>query len=154
MIPSANVCMNCHKAISTGTNTGTVEIQKIYDAIGWNGSEYTGESHPIEWVKVHNLPDHVYFSHQQHYVVGNIDCIECHDDMTKLGVARQNKPLTMVWCLDCHNKQQIDMNNNGYYEEMHKRLVDNGAQELKKYLEDDKITVREMGGFECAKCHY
>ena len=95
MIPSANVCMNCHKAVSEGPKTGTVEIQKIYDAIGWDGSAYTGEQDPIEWVKVHNLPDHVFFSHQQHYVVGNVDCIECHGDMTKEGLGIQNKKLTM-----------------------------------------------------------
>jgi cytochrome c551/c552 len=154
MIPSANVCMNCHKAISSGTTTGTKEIQKIYDAIGWDGSAYTGETEPIKWVKVHNLPDHVYFSHQQHYVVGNIDCTECHGEMKELGVARQNEPLTMVWCLDCHNTQQVDMNSSGYYKEVHARLAEYGKDELKEYLEDGKITVRELGGFECSKCHY
>ena len=153
-IPSANVCMNCHKAVSSGKTTGTAEIQKIYDAIGWDGSAYTGETKPIKWVKVHNLPDHVYFSHQQHYVVGNIDCTECHGQMEELGVARQNKPLTMGWCLDCHNTHQVDLNSSGYYEEVHNRLVENGSEELKKYLEDGKITVRELGGYECSKCHY
>jgi cytochrome c551/c552 len=153
-IPSANVCMNCHKAVSTGKITGTQEIQKIYDAIGWDGSAYTGETEPIKWVKVHNLPDHVYFSHQQHYVVGDIDCTKCHGEMTEVGVARQNEPLTMGWCLDCHNTQQVDLTKNAYYEEVHQRLVDNGEEVLKKYLEDGKITVRELGGYECSKCHY
>lgn len=155
MIPSANVCMNCHKAVSEGTETGTAEIQKIYDAIGWDGSAYTNETKPIEWVKVHNLPDHVYFSHQQHYVVGDVDCIECHGDMTKETVGVQNVPLTMKWCLECHNTRQIDItNNSGYYDEVHARLLEHGEDELKKYLEDGKITVRELGGFECSKCHY
>lgn len=154
MIPSANVCMNCHKAISEGPKTGTEEIQKIYDAIGWDGSAYTGETDPIEWVKVHNLPDHVYFSHQQHYVVGNVDCVECHGDMTKEGVGIQNAKLTMGWCLDCHDTKQIDMKSSDYYTEVHNRLLEHGEDELKKYLEDGKVTVRELGGFECAKCHY
>ena len=153
-IPSANVCMNCHKAVSTGKTTGTKEIQKIYDAIGWDGTAYTGETEPIKWVKVHNLPDHVYFSHQQHFVVGNIDCTECHGQMEEFGVARQNEPLTMSWCLDCHNTKQIDLNSSGYYKEVHDRLVEHGSDELKKYLEDGKITVRELGGYECSKCHY
>ena len=60
----------------------------------------------------------------------------------------------MGWCLDCHNTQQVDLNKNEYYEEIHQRLVDNGEEELKKYLEDGKITVRELGGYECSKCHY
>jgi hypothetical protein len=154
MIPSANVCMNCHKAISEGPKTGTEEIQKVYDAIGWDGTGYTGETDPIKWVKVHNLPDHVYFSHQQHYVVGNVDCVECHGDMTKEGVGIQKMPLTMGWCLDCHNTRQVNMSDNGYYEETYSRLVEHGEDELKKYLEDGKITVRELGGYECSKCHY
>lgn len=154
MIPSANVCMNCHKAVSEGPKTGTEEIQKIYDAIGWDGSAYANETDPIEWVKVHNLPDHVYFSHQQHYVVGNVDCVECHGDMTKEGVGVQKMPLTMAWCLDCHNTRQVDINSSGYYDEVESRLLDHGEDEMKKYLQDGKITVRELGGFECAKCHY
>jgi len=154
MIPSANVCMNCHKAISEGPKTGTAEIQKIYDAIGWDGSAYTGETDPIKWVKVHNLPDHVYFSHQQHYVVGNVDCIECHGEMREQTVGIQMKPLTMGWCLDCHNTRQVDINSNEYYKGMHTRLLEHGGEELKKYLADGKVTVRELGGYECAKCHY
>jgi len=153
-IPSANVCMNCHNAVSSGKTTGTAEIQKIYDAIGWDGSAYTGETEPIKWVKVHNLPDHVFFSHQQHYVVGDVDCTECHGQMEELGVAKQNEPLTMGWCLDCHNTREIDLNSSDYYKEVHDRLVEHGDEELKKYLEDGKVTVRELGGYECSKCHY
>ena len=66
----------------------------------------------------------------------------------------QKEPLTMGWCLDCHNTQQVDLSKNAYYEEVHQRLVDHGEEELKKYLEDGKITVRELGGYECSKCHY
>ena len=154
MIPSANVCMNCHKAVSEGPKTGTEEIQKIYNAIGWDGSAYSNETKPIEWVKVHNLPDHVYFSHQQHYVVGNVDCVECHGDMTKEGVGIQKMPLTMGWCLECHDTRQVDINSSAYYEEVQSRLLEHGEDEMKKYLQDGKITVRELGGFECAKCHY
>jgi mono/diheme cytochrome c family protein len=154
MIPSANVCMNCHKAVNQGPKTGTAEIQKIYDAIGWDGTAYTGETHPIEWVKVHNLPDFVFFSHQQHYVVGGVDCIECHGDYTKVGVGIQEKSLTMGWCLECHNTRQVDLNKNAYYEDVHARLLLHGEDELKKYMEDGKVTVRELGGYECSKCHY
>jgi mono/diheme cytochrome c family protein len=157
-IPSANICMNCHKGINQGQNEeGTAEIQKIYAAVGWDqeNQRYTGEENPIKWVKVHNLPDHAYFNHAQHYVVGKIECQECHGQIQEdYTVAGQYAPLTMGWCIDCHNKTAVNMADNGYYDEVHKRLVDNNKEILKEYLEDGTITARELGGWECAKCHY
>ena len=135
---------------------------------------YDGE--PIKWNKVHNLPDHVFFSHQQHVTVGGLQCQNCHGDVSTYSVGRiatveeikelvdafpgliqLSKPtLTIVWCLECHNKAEVDLTSNGYYEELHERLNDSerGNEELRRYLEDDKITVRELGGWECSKCHY
>ena len=191
-IPSANVCMNCHKAIKKGKRTGTEEIEKIYAAIGFdattstyldgdgnNGNALPQESfdgEPIKWNKVHNLPDHVFFSHQQHVTVGNLQCQNCHGDVATYSVGRiapveeinalvddypgliqLSKPtLTMGWCIECHNTAEIDLASNGYYEEMHERLKNSerGNEELRRYLEDDKITVKELGGWECSKCHY
>lgn len=178
-IPSANICMNCHKGIKKGHNDEfTAEIQKIYDAIGFDPS--TGsyiedyEQKPLKWNKVHNLPDHVYFSHQQHVVVGELECQNCHgpvetytlgklattEDLASVdmpGIIPLEKPtLTMGWCIECHNKAKVKMDGNGYYDEIDARLHDTerGREELKKILEDDKITVKELGGWECAKCHY
>ncbi len=157
-IPSANICMNCHKGINQGrSEEGTKDIQKIYAAVGWDpdAMAFTGEENPIQWVKVHNLPDHAYFNHAQHYVVGQIECQECHGQIqAEYTVAGQYSPLTMGWCIDCHNKTEVKMEGNGYYDEVHKRLVDSNKEELKKYLEDGVITARELGGWECAKCHY
>ncbi len=160
-IPSANVCMNCHQAVSEGPNTGTAEIAKIYAATGWDPTamKYTGEQKPIVWNKVHNLPDLAYFSHEQHVAVGKIECQKCHGPVdTEMDQVQQWSPLTMAWCLDCHNNTEVAVTNtdNGYYKEIHRRLAQTpmGQQELRKYLEDEKITVRELGGFECAKCHY
>ena len=82
-IPTVNVCMNCHKQISGNTPEQEAKIKKIYEAAGWDGSEYTGKTKPLVWNKVHVLPDHVYFIHQQHVVVGGVDCKQCHGDMTK-----------------------------------------------------------------------
>jgi len=179
-IPSPMLCMNCHKSIQTGTRTGENEIAKIYEAVGFDPKTYTysGKTEPIKWIKVHNLPDHVFFSHQQHVVVGKLDCSQCHGDMTKEGVARimpheelhkteknvkdnikvTRATLTMGWCIECHDQkavvQMADNNDkNGYYIEIKKRLLSN-PELLKKHLEDDKITVEELGGWECAKCHY
>lgn len=151
-VPSANVCMNCHKGVSEGPLTGTAEISKIYDAAGFNTQtmQYDKPQKPINWIKVHNLPDFVYFSHQQHYVVGKQDCANCHGDMTKTDVANQHAPLTMGWCVDCHRKTEVPgMKDNPYYEEMHKNLA-----KLYSGKKDSLLTVEKMGGLECGKCHY
>ena len=159
-IPSANVCMNCHSSVDQGrTPAGTADIHKIYKAVGWDPEErrYTGEEEPIRWVKVHVLPDHAYFSHAQHVAVGKLECQECHGPVdTEMEVAEQWAPLTMGWCIDCHGQREVNMAGNGYYDEVLTRLeeTDMGHRELKKYLEDGKITVKELGGWECAKCHY
>lgn len=159
-IPSANVCMNCHTAVSEGrTEEGTADIQKIYDAVGWDTEKmaYTGEERPIQWVKVHNLPDHAYFNHSQHVNVAGLECQTCHGPIdTEYTVAKQFAPLTMGWCIDCHNTTEVDLASSEYYEEMHKRFVNDerGKEFLKQYLEDGSVTVKEMGGWECSKCHY
>ncbi len=181
-IPSVNVCMNCHKTVDEGTNTGKVEIAKIYEAAGWDAvtKTYTGETKPIEWIKVHTLPDHVYFNHSQHVVVGKLDCKNCHGNMKKEGVARvmtsqdlnnvgvtdkdyepntvkfTRPTLTMGWCIECHLNSSIDIvgaPEGSYYNMIHQRLLkDKGA--YRRYLEDDVISVADLGGIECAKCHY
>lgn len=175
-LPTVNVCMNCHKLISGNTPEQEAEIKKIYKAAGWNGQEYTGKTEPIVWNKVHVLPDHVFFSHEQHVTVGGVDCKQCHGDMTKQhetarvvpveelnkieGNIQLTKPtLTMGWCIECHDKKGISEGpltevHNGYYDEIHKRLLNNDKKLYENYLKDGKVTVKELGGWECAKCHY
>lgn len=147
-IPSVNVCMNCHKGIDKGPTTGTTEIAKIYEAAGFNPETqaYDKPQKPLKWVKVHNLQDFVYFNHSQHVVVGKQDCANCHGDVKEMTVAQQVQPLTMGWCIDCHKKTEVAMDNNPYYEELHKKLAE-------KY-KGQKITVDKIGGIECVKCHY
>lgn len=148
-IPSANVCMNCHKVITETANPGSKEeIAKIYFAVGWDADKriYTGEEHPILWNKVHNLPDHVFFSHQQHVVVGKVDCEQCHGDVKKMGTVEQQRPLTMGWCIDCHRTTPVKMEGNGYYTELHEKM--------KEKYKDQPITVAMAGGIECGRCHY
>ncbi len=152
-IPSANVCMNCHKYITEGTNTGATEIAKIHAAIDFNSEtrSYGENQKPIKWVKVHNLPDHVYFNHSQHVTVGKIKCQTCHGPVEEMTVAKQYSPLTMGWCINCHRETKVQMDDNGYYDEIHARLSEESKA---KYLKDGMITVDELGGMECAKCHY
>lgn len=152
-IPSANVCMNCHKAIGEGPETGKDEIAKIYKAIGFDGDkkDYIAnyQQQPIEWVKVHNLPDFVFFSHQQHVVVGKQECATCHGDVTKMDAVEQQRPLTMGWCIECHRTTDITANleSNKYYERLHENLKE-------RYKGQTKFTVENIGGLECGRCHY
>ncbi len=177
-IPSTNVCMNCHNTIF-GSSSGAEEIDKIHKAAGYDKQtkEYSGEEQPIVWNKAHNLPDHVFFSHAQHVNpnTGNINCAQCHGDVKSFtlgrvatvneinefskteegkGILELSKPLlTMGWCIECHNKKEIDLTSNAYYIEMHERMK-NRPDYMRSIKEDKKVTVREMGGWECAKCHY
>jgi cytochrome c551/c552/Flp pilus assembly pilin Flp len=149
-IPSANVCMNCHTYISSGTNTGETEIAKIYDAIGFdvNTRSYIEgyEQKPIKWVRIHNLPDLSYFNHSQHVTVGKLECQECHGAVEEMDVVWQENDLTMGWCIDCHRETEVKMEGNDYYTSMHEKMKEKYAGE--------KITVDKIGGLECGKCHY
>lgn len=151
-IPTVNVCMNCHKGITTGAVTGDKEISKIYAAAGFNPKTQTYDvtkQNPIQWIKVHNLPDHVFFSHQQHVVVGKIDCANCHGNVREMGTIEQKNPLTMKWCIECHRKTEVAIEGNPYYDRLHEALKEKyKGQHLKTF------TVAQMGGIECAKCHY
>lgn len=144
-IPSPNICMNCHSQIREGTNTGTGEIAKIYAAVGFdpNTSTYTGNTKPIEWVRIHNLPDLAYFNHSQHVNVGGIECQTCHGPIQEMEVVKQYSLLTMGWCIDCHRKTDVNTKGNAYYDKLLE--LHNGKNAMK---------VEDIGGLECAKCHY
>ncbi|MBI3141755.1 MAG: c-type cytochrome [Bacteroidetes bacterium] len=168
-IPSANICMNCHNVVSSGPTYGKTEIAKIYAAIGYDADKgkYSGEQKPIEWVRIHNLPDHVYFNHKQHVVAGNLDCENCHGNVREMEVVQQVSLLEMGWCIDCHRKTEVEIDNNYYQEHFHQVFKDDYAAYMAKVTkEEDKIdlatfikehkkyTVGDMGGLECQKCHY
>jgi cytochrome c2 len=137
-IPSANICMNCHSQITimTGKTEKSAEIQKIYDAIQ--------NDKPIEWVRIDNLPDLAYFNHSQHYNVGGIKCQTCHGEIQTMDTVKQFSPLTMGWCIDCHRKTQVKADN-PYYD----KLVEIHNRDNK-----NPMTVQDIGGLECSKCHY
>ena len=159
-IPSLNICMNCHKSIyqvaesvqQTGLDEYGVdynkEIQKLYKAVGWNEDEqkYTGETQPVKWVRIHNLPDFAYFNHSQHVMVGGIQCQTCHGPVQEMEIMYQYSPLTMGWCINCHRETNVKTEGNAYYEKIH--------EELSKKYGVDQLTAAQMGGLECGKCHY
>ena len=165
-IPSVNVCMNCHMAIKEyggeaitredgSSVNGTAEIQKLYQYAGWNPElkKYDKPGKPIEWVRIHNLPDHVYFNHSQHVKVGQQKCQSCHGNIQEMPEVAQFADLSMGWCINCHRETKVQFNDdkgNGnkfysIYEKFHDDIKN------KKY---DSVTVERIGGTECQKCHY
>jgi hypothetical protein len=207
IIPAANTCMNCHRAIKVGSEYGTAEITKIYASIGYNPIEnvylenYEDMSHeeikklytkwiadsyleekelpaldfdgeqfvenqwkdivssltneqktkiqgPIEWVRIHNLPDHAYFNHAQHVTVGKVECQTCHGPVEEMEVVHQHSTLSMGWCINCHRQSEVKFSGNDYYqsyERFHTEMAEGKR---------DKVTVADIGGLECQKCHY
>lgn len=158
-IPSLNVCMNCHKNIgevapetlAEGNEYGVDynnEIQKLYDAVGWDKStqKYTGKTTPVKWVRIHNLPDFVYFNHSQHVTVAGVECQKCHGPVEEMEIMKQHSPLTMGWCVNCHRETNVKVEDNEYYKKVH--------EELSKKYGVSNLTAAQMGGLECGKCHY
>ena len=175
-IPSVNVCMNCHMAIkeykgepivkADGRSVnGTAEIQKLYEYAGWdpvkkayhpdnNKDGMPDGAYPIEWVKIHNLPDHVYFNHSQHVKVGKQNCQTCHGNIQEMPEVYQFSDLSMGWCINCHRESKVDFYNKkdstgnkfySIYEKFHTDIKDGKM---------DSVTVEKIGGTECQKCHY
>ena len=157
-IPSLNVCMNCHKNISEVAETTATEehskafydeqIDKLYTAVGWDKTtqSYTGKTSPVKWVRIHNLPDFVYFNHSQHVSVAGVECQTCHGPVEEMEVMGQFAPLTMGWCINCHRETNVRVEDNEYYKKIH--------EELSKKYGVSKLTAAQMGGLECGKCHY
>jgi len=213
VIPAANTCMNCHKAVKVGSTYGTAELTKIYASTGFdpntdkyipnyedmeqediakiykkwivnsfvqddnNKTKYSAlkisdaavkaadkqwddivssltndqkkkVQGPIEWVRIHNLPDHVYFNHAQHVTVGKVECQNCHGKVEEMEVVGQYSPLSMGWCINCHRQTEVKFADNEYYDsyEVYHNEIKDGKRE--------KVTVEDIGGLECQKCHY
>lgn len=167
-IPSINICMNCHKSISTYEKgpklynddgkeiNGTAEIEKLYKFAGFTPGQPwdPAKAKPVEWVKIHNLPDHVYFNHAQHVNAGNVACQSCHGNIQEMDVVEQKAELSMSWCINCHRESKVNFYNGkdstgnkfySIYEKFHNDIK-NGKM--------DSVTVKDIGGLECQKCHY
>jgi cytochrome c2 len=139
-IPSAGLCMNCHKAVQQGSRSGKFEINKINRAIS--------SGHPIEWIRIHKLPDHVFFSHMQHVVAGKINCQKCHGKVEEMDLLKQQESLSMGWCINCHRTTGVQFTGNKYYDSFKQLHQDLASGKIKK------VTVEQVGGIDCSKCHY
>jgi mono/diheme cytochrome c family protein len=150
-IPSLNVCMNCHKYVqATEKYNGEIspEIKKIYSALDYNPEtqSYGENPRPIEWIRIHNLPDLAYFNHSQHVKVAGIACQKCHGEIQTMEEVYQFSPLTMKWCINCHKETEVKYKDNAYYDK-----VIAAHDKIKK---GEKVTAAVLGGLECGKCHY
>jgi len=139
-IPATNLCMNCHILIREGANSGKFEIAKIVDAVE--------KGKPLEWIRIHNLPEHVFFSHAVHVGSGKIDCAQCHGDVKEMDIMKQQNDLSMGWCINCHRQTQVNFVENPYYEHYTKLHEDLKAGVI------DTITAEKIGANDCARCHY
>ncbi len=169
-IPAINVCMNCHKAITTyekgpelfdeGGNKidGTAEIAKLYEYAGFNPSQPNSWNPSMarspEWIKIHNLPDFVYFNHSQHVNAGKVQCQTCHGPIQEMNEVKQFAELSMGWCINCHRETKVNFYNpkdstgNKFYSIYEKFHDDIKSGKM------DSVTVSNIGGIECQKCHY
>jgi mono/diheme cytochrome c family protein len=150
-IPSLNVCMNCHNYVTASEKYDgktSPEIMKIYNALDYNEDTkvYGNNTKPVEWIRIHNLPDLAYFNHSQHVAVAGIECQKCHGPIQTMEEVYQYSPLTMKWCINCHRETEVNHKDNPYYD----KLIA-AHDKLKK---GEKVTAAVLGGLECAKCHY
>jgi mono/diheme cytochrome c family protein len=150
-IPSLNVCMNCHNYVTASEKYAgktSPEIMKIYTALDYNQDtkQYGENTKPVEWIRIHNLPDLAYFNHSQHVSVAGIECQKCHGPIQTMEEVYQYSPLTMKWCINCHRQTEVNHKDNPYYD----KLIA-AHDKLKK---GEKVTAAVLGGLECSKCHY
>lgn len=139
-IPSAELCMNCHVLVREGANSGKFEISKVVEA-------YETKK-PIEWVRLHNLPDHVFFSHAQHVGIAGVDCKQCHGQVQEMDIMKQTSDLSMGWCINCHRETKVNFKENAYYDnymKLHDQLKGGGI---------DTIRAVNIGANDCMRCHY
>jgi len=168
-IPAVNVCMNCHKAINEYTKgpklfteegeeiNGTAEIAKLYKAAGFdpkNANSWDAtKAKPVEWIKIHNLPDHVYFNHSQHVRAGKVQCQTCHGEITAMDEVKQVSELSMGWCINCHRQTKVDFNYSDSTGNKFYSIYEKFHNDIKNH-KMDSVTVKDIGGLECQKCHY
>lgn len=139
-IPAMNLCMNCHVLIREGSHSGKFEIAKVVEAVE--------KSKPVEWIRIHNLPDHVFFSHAIHVGAAKLDCAQCHGPVEEMDIMRQHSDLSMGWCINCHRQTEVKFTENGYYETF--------MREHEKYNMEDlkRMTAEDVGANDCMRCHY
>lgn len=139
-IPAMELCMNCHVLVREGTRSGKFEISKVVEA--------NETKKPVEWVRLHNLPDHVFFSHAQHVGVAKVDCKQCHGEVKEMDIVKQTSDLSMGWCINCHRETKVNFKDNAYYDNYMKLHDDVKAGKI------DTVRAVNIGANDCMRCHY
>ncbi len=139
-IPATNLCLNCHVIIREGTHSGKFEIAKVVDAVE--------KGKPIEWIRIHNLPEHVFFSHAVHVGSGKLDCTQCHGQVKEMDIMKQQNDLSMGWCINCHRQTNVHFAENPYYDQYIKLHEDLKSGKIKS------VTAEQIGANDCMRCHY
>ncbi len=139
-IPAMEVCMNCHILVREGSRSGKFEIAKVVEA--------NETKTPVQWVRLHNLPDHVFFSHAQHVGVAKVDCQKCHGQVQEMDIMRQNSDLSMGWCINCHRDTKVNFKDNAYYDSYLKLHDELKSGKL------DTVRAVNIGANDCMRCHY
>ncbi len=136
-VPPTQTCMNCHAQV----RTESLDLALVRES--WA----TGQ--PIEWVKVHHLPDYAHFSHAAH-VNGGVGCETCHGRIDQMVVVTQVEPLSMGWCLDCHRQPELYLRPNDEVTTM-------GYVQPADFVERNLQRIRQEGirpPTNCSACHY
>ena len=137
-VPAAQTCMNCHSIIKTQSPLLEVVRQ----------SYQTGE--PVPWVKIHAVPDYVYFNHSVHVNRGG-SCVECHGKVNEMKVVQQDQPQSMSWCLDCHRDpaSRIRDPKDVYNLDSQTLAAQGRLEDAKKFIHDWKVKPPQS----CSGCH-
>jgi|SRR5690554_5317157 len=136
-VPATQTCMNCHGQIQP-TSLRLLPVRESW-----------ATEQPIEWVKVHFLPDYVQFSHAIH-VNNGVGCETCHGRIDQMDVVRQEEPLSMGWCLDCHREPEKYLRPNS-------EITTMGYVQPENFIERNLTRIREEGILpptNCSACHY
>jgi hypothetical protein len=137
-LPTSQTCMNCHGMIRTKSLKITPLLEK--DAT----------NRPIEWVRVHNLPRFVYFDHSAHVNRG-VACVSCHGRVDKMDVVRQEKPLSMGWCLSCHRHPEANLRPPEFVTKMD--WVPPAGQDPVEYGRKLRADLKINPPTDCSACH-
>ena len=136
IIPPTETCMNCHSIVDNGSE----DLNKLIDS--WHNKE------PIEWVRVHMLPDYAFFNHSVHVNAG-VGCASCHGRVDHMEKVMQVEPLSMSWCLDCHRNPENHLRPLDQVTNMDWMPSDHHSELAKIYINERNISPPE----DCTACH-
>jgi hypothetical protein len=135
-IPPTSTCMNCHKSIRTDSPA----LKPLFE------SAESGD--PVEWIRVHDLPEFAYFNHSAHLSAG-VSCVECHGRVDQMEVVRQEEPLSMGWCLECHREPETRLRPREFVTDLGWETDEDRFELGKMLMEKNNIHPRQ----DCTTCH-